>query len=67
LYSENDLIKMARQFKSDYEPKINASKRRELVTVTGVIHLGDRASSSSIKPSSKVTIEDRHSSLEAVH
>ena len=66
MYSENDLIKMARQFKSDYEPKINTSKRKELITVTGVIHLGG-GSSNSVKPSSKITLEDRQSSLEAVH
>lgn len=37
IYSENDLIKMARQFKSDYEPLIQTGKRKEIVTVTGVI------------------------------
>ena len=65
LYSENDLIKMARQFKSDYEPQIDIGRRKELITVTGVIQVGGGGPST--KPSPKLTMEDRGSSLEAVY
>ena len=54
---------MARQFKSDYEPQTKTGKRKELITVTGIIHVGG----GSTKRSPKLTIEDRGSSLEAVH
>ncbi len=64
LYSENDLIKMARQFKSDYEPQIDIGRRKELITVTGVIQVSGGGPST--KPSPKLTMEDRGSSLEAV-
>lgn len=65
MYSENDLIKIARQFKSDYEPQIQTGKRKELVTVTGIIQVGGGPHSSA-RPSPKPTIDDKGTSLEAV-
>lgn len=63
MYSENDLIKMARQFKSDYEPQVHTGLRKELLTVTGIIQV---SGAHSTKPSPKLTTDEKGTSLEAV-